>query len=33
MPTYAANTEVSSDRSRSEIERTLKRYGAPGELP
>ena len=28
MPRYAANTEVSSDRSRSEIERTLKRYGA-----
>jgi len=25
---YAANTEVSSDRSRSEIERTLRRYGA-----
>jgi hypothetical protein len=25
---YAADTEVSSDRSRSEIERTLKRYGA-----
>lgn len=28
MPRYAAGTEVSSDRSRSEIERTLKRYGA-----
>ena len=28
MNTYAANTEVSSDKSRSEIERTLKRYGA-----
>lgn len=28
MPTYAAGTEVPSDRSRSEIERTLKRYGA-----
>jgi hypothetical protein len=28
MPKYAANTEVSSDRSRSEIERTLRRYGA-----
>jgi hypothetical protein len=25
---YASNTEVSSDRSRSEIERTLTRYGA-----
>lgn len=28
MGTYASNTEVSSDRSRSEIERTLARYGA-----
>jgi hypothetical protein len=28
MARYAANTEVSSDRSRSEIERTLRRYGA-----
>lgn len=28
MPRYAAQTEVSSDRSRSEIERTLRRYGA-----
>jgi hypothetical protein len=28
MARYAANTEVPSDRSRSEIERTLKRYGA-----
>ena len=28
MPKYAAGTEVSSDRSRSEIERTLRRYGA-----
>lgn len=27
-PTYAANTEVSSDKSRLEIERTLARYGA-----
>lgn len=26
--TYAANTEVSSSRSRDEIERTLQRYGA-----
>ena len=25
---YATNTQVSSDRSRSEIERTLRRYGA-----
>ena len=25
---YAANTEVSSDRSRMEIEKTLRRYGA-----
>jgi hypothetical protein len=25
---YAENTQVSSDRSRSEIERTLRRYGA-----
>ncbi|TXH10143.1 MAG: hypothetical protein E6R04_06265 [Spirochaetes bacterium] len=28
MATYAANTEVSVDRSRAEIERTLTRYGA-----
>jgi hypothetical protein len=28
MPRSAANTDVSSDRSRSEIERTLRRYGA-----
>ncbi len=28
MSAYAANTDVSSDRSRSEIERTLARYGA-----
>jgi hypothetical protein len=28
MGTYAAGTDVSSDRSRAEIERTLKRYGA-----
>jgi len=28
MATYASNTDVSSDRSRSEIERTLRRYGA-----
>lgn len=28
MPTYAKNTDVSSDRSRNEIERTLTRYGA-----
>lgn len=28
MARYAAGTEVSSDRSRSEIERTLRRYGA-----
>lgn len=27
-PTYASGTEVSSDRSRAEIERTLQRYGA-----
>lgn len=27
-PTYAASTDVSSDRSRAEIERTLTRYGA-----
>lgn len=30
MGTYAAQTEVSSDRSRAEIERTLERYGATG---
>ena len=28
MSRYAQNTDVSSDRSRSEIERTLARYGA-----
>ncbi|AVO21643.1 hypothetical protein HWC44_gp042 [Mycobacterium phage ThetaBob] len=28
MAKYAANTDVSSDRSRAEIERTLNRYGA-----
>lgn len=28
MSTYAAKTEVTADRSRSEIERTLERYGA-----
>ena len=28
--TYAANTDVPSDRSRAEIERTLTRYGADG---
>jgi len=28
MSRYAANTEVTSDRSRAEIERTLQRYGA-----
>ncbi|OCB57699.1 hypothetical protein A5677_17085 [Mycobacterium malmoense] len=28
MARYAASTEVSSDRSRAEIERTLQRYGA-----
>jgi hypothetical protein len=28
MARYAANTEVPSDRSRAEIERTLRRYGA-----
>jgi hypothetical protein len=32
LPTYAANTEVSTDRSRAEIERTLQRYGATGFL-
>lgn len=30
MPTYAAKTEVSSERSRGEIERILTRYGATG---
>jgi hypothetical protein len=30
MPQYAANTTVSSDKSRTEIERTLQRYGASG---
>ncbi|OBK22510.1 hypothetical protein [Mycobacterium asiaticum] len=28
MPKYAASTDVSSDKSRAEIERTLARYGA-----
>jgi hypothetical protein len=28
MPTYARNTDVSADKSRAEIERTLSRYGA-----
>lgn len=28
MPTYAKETQVPADRSRSEIERTLQRYGA-----
>jgi hypothetical protein len=28
MPVYAKDTEVSADRSRQEIERTLVRYGA-----
>lgn len=28
MPTYAANTTVSSEASRAEIERTVSRYGA-----
>jgi hypothetical protein len=27
---YASNTDVSADRSRSEIEKTLQRYGATG---
>lgn len=30
MTKYAAKTDVSSDRSRSEIEKTLRRYGATG---
>jgi hypothetical protein len=30
MPQYAANTDVSCDQSRSEIERTLRRYNATG---
>ena len=30
MSTYAAQTEVSSEKSRAEIERTLARYGADG---
>lgn len=30
MPKYAENTEVSADKSRAEIERTLQRYGADG---
>ena len=28
MPTYAQNTQVTVERSKGEIERTLKRYGA-----
>lgn len=28
MPRYASNTEVGTDKSKSEIERTLSRYGA-----
>jgi hypothetical protein len=28
MPTYASNTTVSPERSRAEIEQTLRRYGA-----
>lgn len=32
MSRYAEKTEVSSDRSRAEIERTLQRYGAQGFL-
>jgi hypothetical protein len=28
MPTYAADTSVSSDRSQQEIQKTLRRYGA-----
>jgi hypothetical protein len=30
MPKYAAKTEVSANKSREEIERTLQRYGATG---
>ena len=30
MPTYAAKTDVTSQTSRAEIERTLARYGAAG---
>lgn len=30
MSKYASKTEVSTDRSRDEIERTLRRYGATG---
>lgn len=30
MSRYAANTDVSSERSRNEIEKTLSRYGASG---
>jgi hypothetical protein len=30
MPTYAKDTDVTADRSRSEIEHTLERYGATG---
>lgn len=32
MPVYAAETTVTPDRSRAEIERTLQRYGATGFL-
>ena len=32
MPTYAAQTEVTPDRSRAEVEHTLQRYGATGFL-
>jgi hypothetical protein len=32
MARYAANTEVSTERSRAEIESTLRRYGAVGFL-
>lgn len=28
MPTYASSTDVSSDKSQQEIQRTLRRYGA-----
>jgi hypothetical protein len=30
MASYAPNTQVSSDKSKAEIERTLQRYGATG---
>ena len=30
MPTFAADTQVTPERSRAEIERTLQRYGATG---